>query len=101
MKHMPSKRLSIVSLTLVRESSLLYGPRHCQTSDDAYELILRFIENIDREHLVSIDLNSKNGPTVVHLVHIGAANQSIAVPRDILKAILLSNATRSLFMVMG
>lgn len=94
MTLLPSKRVSIVSLSLVKESSLLYGPRRCQTSDDAYALIRPFIENKDREHLVSIGLNSKNEPTVVHLVHIGTANQSIAVPRDILKSVLLSNATR-------
>ena len=77
MTLLPSKRVSIVSLSLVKESSLLYGPRRCQTSDDAYALIRPFIENKDREHLVGIGLNSKNEPTMVHWVHIGTANQSI------------------------
>lgn len=41
-----------------------------------------------------LGLNTKNEPTVIHIAHIGTANQSIAVPRDILKPVLLSNGNR-------
>lgn len=93
----PSKKLiNIVSLELVRESSLLYGPRQCLSVQDAYELASPFIEKKDREHLLVIGLNTKNEPTVINIAHIGTVNQSIAVPRDILKPVLLSNGSRLL-----
>lgn len=89
-----AKRVNIVSLELVKESSLLYGPRQCTSVEAAYELVSPFIKNKDREYLLVIGLNTKNEPTVIHIAHIGTANQSIAVPRDILKPVLLSNGNR-------
>jgi DNA repair protein RadC len=90
----PAKRVNIVSLELVKESSLLYGPRKCTSVQAAYELVSPFIKNKDREHFLVLGLNTKNEPTVIHIAHIGTANQSIAVPRDILKPVLLSNGNR-------
>lgn len=89
-----AKRVNIVSLELIKESSLLYGPRQCTSVFDAYELVSPFIKNKDREHFLVLGLNTKNEPTVIHIAHIGTANQSIAVPRDILKPVLLSNGNR-------
>lgn len=94
--NQPKKRINIVSLELVRESSLLYGPRQCLSVQDAYDLVKPFIEKKDREHLLVVGLNTKNEPTVINLAHIGTINQSIAVPRDILKPVLLSNGSRLL-----
>ncbi|MBO0409414.1 JAB domain-containing protein, partial [Enterococcus hulanensis] len=51
-----------------------------------------FIENKDREHLVMAGLNQKLEPTIIQTIHIGTINQSLAFPRDILKAALLSNS---------
>lgn len=90
----PSKRINIVSLELVKESCLLYGPRQCTSVQSAYELVAPFIKNKDREHLLVLGLNTKNEPTIINIAHIGTINQSVASPRDILKPVLLSNANR-------
>ena len=90
----PAKRVNIVSLELVKESSLLYGPRQCTSSQAAYELVAPFIKDKDREHFLVVGLNTKNEPTVINIAHIGTINQSIAVPRDIMKPVLLSNGNR-------
>lgn len=90
------KRINIVSLEMVKESSLLYSPRQCGSVQQAYDLIRTFIEKKDREHLIVIGLNAKNEPTLINYAHIGTVNQSIAAPRDILKPILLSNSVRYL-----
>lgn len=86
------KRVSIVTVSLVRESSFLYEPRSCSSSLNAYQLFSPFVENKDREHLVVAGLNVKNEPTIISVVHIGSINQSLAVPREILKPLILSNA---------
>lgn len=90
----PRKRIDIVSLKLVKESSLLYEPRQCTSVASAYQLVRPFIEEKDREHLVVVGLNTKHEPLIINLVHIGTVNQSIAEPRDIFKPVLLSNSTR-------
>jgi DNA repair protein RadC len=47
MKRQPAKRVNIVSLRLVRESSLLYKNRHIRSPRDSYDLIRTFIEDAD------------------------------------------------------
>lgn len=94
MLKQPKKRINIVSLEIIKESSLLYGPRQCTSVQAAYELVTPFIKNKDREHLLVVGLNTKNEPTIINVAHIGTVNQSIATPRDIFKPVLLSNASR-------
>ena len=48
----PSKRVEIVKIKLVRESSFLYGKRRVNCPVDAYELGKVFMEEIDREQLI-------------------------------------------------
>jgi len=92
MQTKAKKRVSIVSVSLVKESSFLYEPRRCSSAISAYQLFAPFVENKDREHVVIAGLNTKHEPTMISVVHIGSVNQSIAVPREILKPLLLSNA---------
>lgn len=92
MTKQAQKRVNIVSVSLVRESSFLYEPRRCSSAVSAYQLFAPFVEDKDREHVVIAGLNTKYEPTMISVVHIGSVNQSIAIPRDILKPLLLSNA---------
>lgn len=86
------KRVNVVSLQLIKESSFLYKPRKCSSPEDAYELFSQFIEKKATEHLVVACLNTKGEVVNISTVHIGSVNQSLAVPREIVKTALLCNA---------
>lgn len=88
----PRKRVDIVSLQLVKEKSAYYASRTCSNPYAIYELFKPFIEKKDREHLVVAGLNIKNEPTFIQIAHIGSINQSIAIPREIVKPALLANS---------
>ena len=90
----PAKRVNIVSLELVKESSLLYGPRQCLSVFNAYELVAPFIKNKDREHLLLVGLNAKNERTIINMVNIGTVNYSIEKIRDIIKSLVLYNSVK-------
>ncbi|MFR3683819.1 MAG: JAB domain-containing protein [Enterococcus sp.] len=92
-KKEPQKRVNVVSLQLVKESSLLYGPRRITSTRLAYELFEPYLKEKDREHLYVVGLNTKKEPTFLNLTSIGTVNQAIAVPRDILKPAILANST--------
>ncbi|MBU5363432.1 JAB domain-containing protein [Enterococcus raffinosus] len=92
-KNEPRKRVNVVSLQLVKESSLLYGPRRITSTRLAYELFEPYLKEKDREHLYVVGLNTKKEPTFLNLTSIGTINQAIAVPRDILKPAILANST--------
>lgn len=90
-KSEPKKRVNIVSLQLVKESSVLYAGRKCNSPQALYQLFSPFIEHKDREFLVMAGLSQKLEPTVIQTIHIGTINQSLACPRDILKAVALKS----------
>ena len=52
MKKLPAKRVNIVSLKLVKESSLLYKDRCVRSPEDGYQLLKQFLGEADREYYV-------------------------------------------------
>lgn len=91
-KDYPSKRINIVSVKLVRESSFLYDKRRITSPTDAYELGKGFLEESDREQLLVCCLDTKNQPLAISVVSIGSLNSSIVHPREIFKAAILCNS---------
>ncbi|MCZ0756986.1 JAB domain-containing protein [Anoxybacillus sp. J5B_2022] len=88
----PAKRVNIVSLKLVRESSVLYMERRIQSPKDAYKLLKPFLADADREVFVVVCLDTKNQPTAINVCHVGSLNASIVHPREVMKAAILSNS---------
>ncbi|MFJ8065493.1 RadC family protein [Psychrobacillus sp. NPDC096426] len=97
-KRIPAKRVDIVSLRMVKESSLLYKDRSIRSPEDAYNLFKQFLGELDREYFVLMCLDVKNQPTVINVCHIGSLNASIVHPREIMKTAVLSNAASILVM---
>jgi DNA repair protein RadC len=92
MKKQPAKRVNIVRLKLVKESSLLYKDRCVRSPEDSYQLLKQFLGEVDREYFVVVCLDTKNQPTAINICHIGSLNASIVHPRECFKPAILSNA---------
>ena len=90
----PAKRVGIVSLKLVKESSVLYETRTVSNSYDAYKLIKNFLIDSDREKFVVACLDTKNQPVNISVVSIGSVNSAIVHPREVFKVAMLSNASK-------
>lgn len=88
----PAKRVDIVSLRLVKESSVLYPNRKINSPEDAAKLLEEFLADADREHFVAIYLNIKNEPTAIHTVSIGTLNSAQVHAREVFKGAMLANA---------
>jgi DNA repair protein RadC len=88
----PAKRVNIVSLKLIRESSVLYKERQIKSPEDAYKLLKPFLVEADREKFVVVCLDTKNQPTAINVCHVGSLNASIVHPREVMKAAILSNS---------
>ncbi len=88
----PAKRIDIVTLKIVKDSSILYSPRQLESPTDAEGLARSFLEDSDREKFLVICLNIKNEPSCLSLASIGSLNSTIVHPREIFKTALLSNA---------
>lgn len=92
MKVKRAKRVDIVSLKMIKESSILYGDRKISTPKDAIEIVKVILEDCDREKLVVCCLNTKNEPTSISTVSIGTLNSSIVHPREVFKTAIMSNS---------
>lgn len=66
--NQPAKRINIVSLKLVRDSSILYKQRRITSPEDAYKLLKDFLVDSDRERFFVVCLDTKNQPTAMNFV---------------------------------
>ena len=87
-----TKRINIVSIKMVKESSFLYQTRQILSPNDAYEMIKEQLEGLDREQFIIACLNTKNEPTNITVVSVGTLNKAIIHPREVFKTAILSNA---------
>ncbi|HFR4142336.1 TPA: RadC family protein [Bacillus cereus] len=87
-----AKRVDIVKLKMVKESSLLYKERRVKSPEDASLLFRQFLDGADREYFIVLCLDIKNQPTAINVCHIGSLNSSIVHPREVLKPAIISNA---------
>ena len=87
-----AKRINIVSIKMVKESSFQYLARKILSPNDAYEMIKEQLEGLDREQFIIACLNTKNEPTNITVVSVGSLNKAIVHPREVFKTAILSNA---------
>ena len=92
MSNTQAKRVSIVTLKMVRESSVLYQNRRIDSPRDAVDLLEPFLANEDREKFMVLCLDTKNQPTTIHTISIGSLNSSLVHPRELFKVAILGNS---------
>ncbi len=91
-KSTPAKRVDVVTIKIIKESSVLYKGRKVGSPADAYSLIKDFFNCADREQLFVCSLDTKNVPLTINLCSIGTLNTALIHPREIYKSAILSNA---------
>jgi len=78
-----------VRLQLVREDIKPYtvdGP------SDIVKILTQFLQNEDRENLVAVLMNAQGQINGIHTISIGDSCSSIANPREIFKAAIMTNS---------
>lgn len=92
MSNQAAKRVNIVTIKLVRETSVLYQNRTINSPSDSANLLEEFLENSDREKFLVLCLDTKQQPTTIHTVSVGTLNSSLVHPREVFKVAILSNS---------
>ena len=95
-KERPTK-IDIVKIQMVRDGTLEYGKKAIKGPQDLAELGQKFIQNADREVFLLVCLNTRNHINCIHVVSIGTVNTALVAPREVLKAVLMSNASNMAF----
>ena len=86
-------KLEVVSVRLVKDAPL-FSNHKISTPADAVKVVGDFLCEMDREVLCVINLKTDNTPINCNIVSMGAVNQTIAEPRELFKASILSNAAQ-------
>lgn len=86
------KRISMVSLRLVRDRTVPYQTRNLENSQAVYQMFRHLAEDLDREALWVACLDTKNRVTCLSQVSLGTINTAPASPGTILKIALTANA---------
>lgn len=85
--------LEVVSVRLVQDAPIL-SKTEISTPEDAVRLVGDQLCDMDREIVCVINLKADNTPINCHFASIGALDHTIAHPRELLKAGILSNAAK-------
>lgn len=91
-KQVQAKRVDIVKIKMVKESSILYAKRRINSPSDGVDIVKEFLQGEDREHFVAVYLNTKNEPTALHTVSVGTINASLIHPRELFKVAINANS---------
>lgn len=89
--------LRVVSVRLVDDPPL-FSPRKIETPEDAAEVVRSEIASYDREVCCILNLQTDGRIINLNIGSIGAINQAFAIPRELLKATILSNAANIILM---
>jgi DNA repair protein RadC len=93
MQEQEAFKLEVVSVRLVKDAPL-FSDHRITSPEDAVKAVGDFLCEMDREVLCVINLKSDGTPINCSIVSIGAVNQTIAEPRELFKASILSNAAK-------
>ena len=91
------KTINKVSIRMVNDIPLV-SEEILDTPQKAAQAVGQFIKDMEREAFCVINFNSKLQPINFSVVSIGTVNSTLAVPRDVLKSAILSNATYMMIM---
>lgn len=89
--------LDVVSIRLVKDAPIL-SEKPIRSPEDAVKLLGEHLCELDREVVCVINLKSRGVPINCNFVSMGALNQTLAHPREILKSSILSNAASMLIL---
>ena len=88
-------KLEVVSIRLVKDAPL-FSDHKITSPADAVKVLGDFLCEMDREVMCVINLRADGIPINCNIVSMGTINQTIAEPKEIFKASILSNAAEML-----
>lgn len=86
-----AKTIKIVNLKMVREKTVKYD-QSISLPRDVLSLVKDIYQDSYREVITVVGLNTRNFPTVIHIVATGSPNQSQFFVSNTIKPLLLSNS---------
>lgn len=88
----PKKKVGVVRLEMVKESTLFYEAKHITSAEIAVELVKPLLDKADREMMLVMSFSTKMDPLALEIAAVGGLNVCGVDIRDIFKHSILNNA---------
>ena len=88
----PGKRVDLIRLQVVRESTGLYGISRFTEPQEAADMVRPMISAADRELFLVMSVNTRMEPMAVEIVSVGTLNVCLVEMREVFKHAILNNA---------
>ncbi|NLW56167.1 MAG: DNA repair protein RadC [Firmicutes bacterium] len=89
---MPVYEIPVIKLSVVKDSNFHSKTKKINTPIDAAKVIQDYLRGADREHFITLALDTKNRIVNIHTVSIGTLNSSLVHPREVFKSAIITNA---------
>ncbi len=96
-KEVYKDRMDMVAVRLVKDAPLM-SKNPINTPEEAVRLLGDYLCEMDREVICVINLRSDGAPINCTVCSVGALDQAIAHPRELMKTAILSNAVNIIMM---
>lgn len=91
-RPIPKKKVSIIRLQMIKESSTLYGMNHFHGPEGAVNMVWPMIQYADREIMLVMSVDNKMLPLAIEIVAVGGLNVLSIDMKDLFKHAILNNA---------
>jgi DNA repair protein RadC len=90
---MPTEFIPIFAVKLVRAQYVpLQDRTKIRTPRNIANLVGKILEESDREQMIAVLVDTKNGVIGLHVVSVGDLSSAVVHPREVFKAAILANA---------
>lgn len=90
---MEFKTTTYVTLQMVKDRACTYKAKYMNTPEKVVKLCQPLVRGCDKEKVIVLCVSQHNEINAINTVSIGTANEAHACPREIFKAVILSNST--------
>jgi DNA repair protein RadC len=86
-------KIPVYRIAMIKEKSVIsVEQKTIRSPRDVFDAVREYLADVDREHFLTLLLNSKNGIVGVNTASIGTLNSSLVHPREVFKAAIIANS---------
>ncbi len=86
-------RIPVYRIAMIKEKSAIsVEQKKIGSPQDVFEVVHEYLADVDREHFLTLLLNTKNGIVGVNTASIGTLNSSLVHPREVFKAAIIAGS---------
>jgi DNA repair protein RadC len=85
-------KIPVYRVAMIKENTISVEQKIIHSPRDVFDAVHEYLADVDREHFLTLFLNTKNGIIGVNTTSIGTLNSSLVYPREVFKPAIIANS---------